>query len=168
MVTIATGRTVRAGWALLCGLAVTLLAACTTPVGANTTPTTTPAAAVALQVADGPVGAYLTDGAGRALYMWDNDRQGRSTCYGDCVADWPALTVDGPVTAGAGVDADLIALVQRTDGTDQVAYGGWPLYYFIDDVRPGQLSGQADPGFGAVWWLMSPTGKPLPSGPIVP
>lgn len=129
----------------------------------ETQPTTPVPATMTLLTAEAPFGTYLTDSAGRALYMWDADRDGTSTCYGDCAAAWPPLTVGEAAQAGPGVDASLIGTVTRKDGARQVTYGGWPLYYFESDVHAGDLSGQGDTGFGAVWWVVSPQGEPLPS-----
>lgn len=131
---------------------------------AQQTPPSAPVpATVTLLTAKASFGSYLTDGAGRALYMWDADRGGTSTCYGDCAVAWPPLTVGDAAEAGPGVDASLIGTVTRNDGTQQVTYGGWPLYYFESDVHAGDLTGQGDTGFGAVWWVVSPGGEPLPS-----
>lgn len=118
---------------------------------------------VTLLTATAPIGTYLTNDAGRALYMWDADRGGQSTCYDDCAVEWPPLLVADHAIAGAGVSEDLIGETTRKDGTSQITYGGWPLYYFEPDVNPGDLSGQGDTGFGAVWWVVTPEGKPLPS-----
>lgn len=118
---------------------------------------------VTLVTADASFGTYLTDSAGRALYMWAKDRDGTSHCYDDCAEMWPPVTYSDHVTAGPDADEDLIGSVARDDGTTQVTYGGWPLYYFAPDVAPGQLTGQGDTGFGAVWWVVSPDGSPLPS-----
>lgn len=147
--------------ALISILAV-VTAACSA--GDRTAPPTTPIpATVTLLTARAPFGTYLTDESGRALYMWDADRGGTSTCYGDCAAAWPPLTVGDAAQAGPDVDASLIGTVERKDGTQQVTYGGWPLYHFESDVHAGDLTGQGDTGFGAVWWVVAPNGEPLPS-----
>ena len=65
--------------------------------------------------------------------------------------------------AGPGVDSSLIGTVTRKDGTHQVTYGGWPLYHFESDTKAGDLTGQGNTGFGAVWWVVAPNGEPLPS-----
>lgn len=152
---------------LLVGLAVALaslvLAGCSAAPGSSAASATRPPATVTLLTTQGDPGTYLTDGTGRALYMWDADRGGTSTCYGDCAVDWPPLTVQDEATAGDGVESTLIGYVTREDGTKQVTYGGWPLYYFKTDIAPGQLAGQGDTGYGAVWWVISPSGNPLPS-----
>ena len=44
----------------------------------------------------------------------------------------------------------------RTDGTTQVTYNGWPLYYWIKDQKPGDATGQ---DVGGVWYVLSPTGE---------
>jgi predicted lipoprotein with Yx(FWY)xxD motif len=148
--------------AMLLGAVLTACAPGSTNSSASTTlaPET-----VTLLTAQAPFGTYLTDGSGRTLYMWEADRHGTSTCYDACAVDWPPVTVTGKVTNGPGVDADLIGHSPRKDGTAQVTYGGWPLYYFKPDVRPGDLSGQGNTGYGAVWWVIAPNGEPLPSAP---
>ena len=52
----------------------------------------------------------------------------------------------------AGADAGLLGTGQRTDepATDLRRLAAVLL---AKDTLPGQLSGQADTGFGAVWWL---------------
>lgn len=145
---------------LVAGAALLLLAGCG---GGATTPAAPAPATVTLLSATASFGSYLTDGSGRALYMWDADRGGTSTCYGDCAVAWPPLLVTEGAEAGPGVDGALIGTVARDDGAQQVTYGGWPLYHFAPDVAPGQLTGQGDTGFGAVWWVVAPDGKPLPS-----
>jgi predicted lipoprotein with Yx(FWY)xxD motif len=149
----------------LIAMLVTALAACGSHTAASSAPTTPPAH-VTLTTAHGIPGTYLTDDTGRALYMWDADRGGSSTCYDKCATAWPPLTVTGTASAGTGVQASLIGSTTRKDGTHQVTYGGWPLYYYAPDVKPGELSGQGDTGFGAVWWVVAPDGKPLPSAPL--
>ncbi|MBN9608181.1 MAG: hypothetical protein J0I11_02535 [Actinobacteria bacterium] len=146
-------------------LVLATLTGCGAARSGGTAPTTPAPQHITLQTAKAPFGTYLTDGSGRALYMWDADRTGAPTCYGDCAATWPPVTVSGDATAGPGVQGSLISQVKRTDGVEQVTYGGWPLYYYQPDARPGELSGQGNTGFGAVWWVVGPDGKPLPSEP---
>lgn len=37
------------------------------------------------------LGAYVTDGQGRALYLLEEDEEGQSTCYDACAEAWPPL-----------------------------------------------------------------------------
>ena len=53
-----------------------------------------------------PFGSYLVDGAGRAVYILDGQRNhaGMDRCMGECLRVWPPLHTSGPPTAGPGVD----------------------------------------------------------------
>jgi predicted lipoprotein with Yx(FWY)xxD motif len=69
------------------------------------------------------------------------------------------LTVDeaSEVTGGDGVDASLLGTAAHPAGT-QVAYNGWPLYFFSGDSSPGDTNGQ---GQGGVWYVVDATGNPV-------
>jgi len=115
--------------------------------------------AVTVSVAEvGTFGEALVDGEGRSLYIFTNDTQdsGTSSCTGDCVVNWPPLLTDGDPVAGEGVDEAMLGTITLPDGTTQVTYNGWPLYYYIDDAAAGDAMGQ---GVGGVWFLVSPTGE---------
>ncbi len=100
------------------------------------------------------LGTILTDANGRTLYLFENDHQSDSTCYDTCADNWPALT--GTAAAGQGVDASMLGTTTRTDGTTQVTYNGWAVYYFSGDSQPGDTNGQ---GIGDVWYAMGADGK---------
>jgi uncharacterized cupredoxin-like copper-binding protein len=87
------------------------------------------------------------------LYLFSNDTvANESTCYDDCATNWPPFTAEEPFSLPLGVAGEL-TLVERTDGTTQVAYNGMPLYYFARDQQAGDLTGQ---GAGDVWWIVAP------------
>lgn len=115
------------------------------------------AATIALGSTD--LGEVLVGPDGMTLYLYDPDAQGDSTCYDQCATAWPPLTLDdgGPV-AGDGVDAALLGTTERTDGTTQVTYDGWPLYYWAQDAAPGDATGQA---VNDVWWVLDASGEPI-------
>jgi predicted lipoprotein with Yx(FWY)xxD motif len=111
----------------------------------------------ALQTADKePFGSYLTDADGKSLYLFTSDAGTESSCYDNCATNWPPLT--GEVKAGSGIDATLIGMTQRTDGTSQVTYNGHPLYYYAKDMGPGDTTGQ---DVGEKWYLVSPAGEEI-------
>lgn len=115
--------------------------------------------AATLSVAEvGTFGEALVDGEGRALYMFTNDTQdsGASSCTGNCLVNWPPLLTDGDPVAGEGVDESMLGTIPLADGTMQVTYNGWPLYYYAEDAAAGDANGQ---GVGGVWFLVSPTGE---------
>jgi predicted lipoprotein with Yx(FWY)xxD motif len=99
------------------------------------------------------LGTFLTDQAGRTLYMYTKDDVGISNCYQGCATAWPPLmTQSDPV-----LPADLpgaIGTTTRTDGGVQVTYNGMPLYYWAQDQKPGDTTGQ---NVGGVWFVVNPT-----------
>jgi uncharacterized protein (TIGR02246 family) len=103
-------------------------------------------------------GEYLVDGEGRSLYLFVNDDQGESVCYDQCAVNWPPLLTTEDAEAGEGVDSDLLGTTERQDGSLQVTYNDWPLYYFVNDAEPGDTNGQ---GVGEVWYLVSPDGEAI-------
>jgi len=70
------------------------------------------------------------------------------------------LTAGAPV-AGSGADGMLLGTTQRKDGRTQVTYAGHPLYYFITDKKPGDVTGQGINAFGALWYVVSPSGTQI-------
>jgi predicted lipoprotein with Yx(FWY)xxD motif len=104
------------------------------------------------------LGNIIVDAQGRTLYKFDKDTAGTSTCYDKCAANWPALVVTGAPTAGPGLDASKLTTVDRTDGTKQVKYGEFPLYYFANDKAAGDTNGQ---GVSKIWWVVGADGKPI-------
>jgi predicted lipoprotein with Yx(FWY)xxD motif len=115
---------------------------------------TASASTLVLKTAKGSAGIWLTDSAGRTLYLYTKDKGTKSECYGACATAWPPLTTTGSVTISGKytVQHDL-GVTTRTDGTKQVTYGGHPLYYYKGDTAPGQTNGQ---GVGGAWFLIGP------------
>ncbi|MFQ6392196.1 hypothetical protein ACLMAJ_01945 [Nocardia sp. KC 131] len=115
--------------------------------------------AVQLNVTSNPsVGQYVSDGAGRSLYRFDKDTAdpSASNCSGQCAVTWPPLTVArGQSIYVAGVDPQRVGFIERADGACQVTVGGWPVYYFSKDQKPGDLLGQ---GVGGTWFAVAPSG----------
>jgi predicted lipoprotein with Yx(FWY)xxD motif len=106
-------------------------------------------------------GPILVGDEGFSLYMFMADIQGSdaSTCYDACADAWPPLIVDGDPTAGEGADEALLGTITRDDGSTQVTYNGWPLYFYAGDTTPGDTAGQGVDGFGGLWYLVSPSGE---------
>ena len=122
-------------------------------------PSEAPAAGPAtISLAETPLGTIIVDAEGKSLYLFENDTAGESVCYDDCAATWPPLIASGDVVAGEGLDASLLTTVDRTDGTKQVKYGSWPLYYFAADAAAGDTAGQ---GIGEVWWVVDASGAAI-------
>lgn len=104
---------------------------------------------------------YLTDPAGMSLYIYLRDAANVSTCYGQCEVNWPPYTVASrDVTGGPGVVESLLGTTVRRDGSYQVTFAGWPLYYHARDTEPGDTYGQT---LGDVFYLISSSGVRLPT-----
>jgi predicted lipoprotein with Yx(FWY)xxD motif/plastocyanin len=142
------------------------------PTAAPAAPTQAPAPAAssapAAPVADKPasvalakndaLGAFLADDQGRSLYLYTKDTPNTSNCYDKCEQAWPPLFTQGAAKAGDGVDASLLGTTTRKDGSIQVTYNGWPLYYFVKDQKPGDVTGQ---NVGSVWFVVSAKGDKI-------
>lgn len=118
------------------------------------TPTSTssnvPSDNIYLTKTDTAKGPYLTDFAGKTLYVFDKDTNGVSNCYGSCATTWP------PYTSGATAQSTFptnITIIKRTDGITQFAWKGMPLYYYSKDVKPGDITGD---GVGGIWHIVKP------------
>ncbi len=148
------------------------------PVQPTTAPTTAPTAAptaaattasagksaVVNVASNAALGKFLVDGDGMTLYMYPRDVREPSTssCYDECAKQWPALISDAkPNLKSSEIKDSLFGTTTRKDGTKQVTFNGWPLYYFFNDKKAGDTLGQ---GVGDIWWVMKPDGG-ITTGP---
>jgi len=115
----------------------------------------------AIKVADSRYGRMLFDGKGRAIYLFTREKGTRSRCYGQCAVAWPPVFTKGAPRARAGVDRKLLGTTRRRDGRRQVTYNGHPLYYYITDTRPGQITCQDITEFGGTWLVVAPSGNAI-------
>jgi predicted lipoprotein with Yx(FWY)xxD motif len=155
------------------GLAAALLAAaCGSSASTGSTPPASGSAAAGgasssaglsgsgtvITTASSSAGTVLTDGSGKAVYLWVKDSNGQSACDSACIGAWPVVPATGTVTAAGGAQSSDLGTLKRSDGTMQVTYMGHPLYYYVGDSAPGQANGQNSDSFGAKWYLVSPSG----------
>ena len=112
------------------------------------------AAFTVMMKTDPKLGDYLVDAKGMTLYLFTKDTPGVTNCSGGCLKAWPALVAAGAVTAGPGVAGKLDVITRADDGSKQVTYNGYPLYYWTKDKAPGDTTGQ---GVGGVWFVVPPT-----------
>jgi len=156
--------------AAVAGLAAAGLAACGN--GADDTsataaqPMTKPGFAHTVGVpAGGDLGRILVDAQGRTLYLFAKDAGGGSACSGACADDWPPLRSAGKPSAGSGLDAAKLATIPRSDGKPQITYDGHPLYLYAGDEAAGDTNGQALDAFGALWYVLAPSGTAVTTAP---
>lgn len=112
---------------------------------------------VTVTTADSDHGEILTDAEGMTIYFFANDEEGVSNCSGDCLENWPIVTVDGEPTGDDAVTAEL-GTIDAADGDTQLTVNGFPAYYFAGDSEAGDTNGQ---GVGGVWWVFGADGEPI-------
>jgi predicted lipoprotein with Yx(FWY)xxD motif len=127
------------------------------------TSTSTPNA-LALRVRQTSLGPVLADRDGMTVYLLTSDKPNTSLCNAQCLTYWPAVAA--PKSAGnlPGITARL-STTKSTAGTPMATAGGWPLYTFVNDRAPGDVTGEGMASFGGVWYAVSPSGQPVRSGP---
>jgi len=116
-----------------------------------------------LQTASTELGTIVVDATGRSVYYFDKDTadSGTSTCSGECLENWPAVVADSASPQVNGVTGK-VGTITRDDGTLQVTLDGLPLYLFIGDTKPGDVTGQA---VEDVWWVVAADGTKITTPP---
>jgi predicted lipoprotein with Yx(FWY)xxD motif len=103
-------------------------------------------------------GTYLVDGAGWPVYVNAEDESPPVTCVGECLANWPIVSIASEPVLGDSVDPERVTSLEREDGTLQLVYNGYPLHHYAHDTDPDALAGQ---GVDDVWSVISPDGELL-------
>jgi predicted lipoprotein with Yx(FWY)xxD motif len=104
------------------------------------------------------VGLILFNKEGYTLYRFDKDRGTTPTCYGACAEKWPpALTKGKPF--GRAIYHTKVGTTKRAGGAIQVTYAGHPLYTFSGDKMTGETSGNGVVAFGGKWHALHPSGE---------
>jgi len=128
---------------ILLTIIVTLLSGCFQKEAENPFATTLPAGLKETVVPNNhqTLGDILTDNKGMTLYTYSKDTEGKSNCQEQCAVNWPPLTVEGDPITPEDVGITLNVIV-REDGRRQVTIDGKPVYYYIEDKKPGDANGQ--------------------------
>ena len=148
----------------IAGLSVLAAACGGTTASATASPAASPppspasSATTIAVAANAKLGQILVDGKGRTVYLFVADTAPSSTCYTSCATVWPPVFTSDAPAAGTGANPALLGTTTRTDGKVEVTYAGHPLYYFVEDKAPGDTTGQGVNGFGALWWVVGPSG----------
>ena len=109
----------------------------------------------------GKLGTVLVNSSGQVLYMFAPDKHAKVACDSDCQSIWPAVTSPkiGVAKAVGKAKQSLIGSYKNpVSGHRIVTYNGWPLYTYIQDHGPGQVTGQNLDLNGGYWWVLTPNG----------
>jgi predicted lipoprotein with Yx(FWY)xxD motif len=152
--------------ALVAGVALTIVLAACGSSGASPAPIASASGAGApltIGTGTGSVGTFLTGPNGHTLYTKSGDTATSSTCTGTCATNWPPLTITAgqQVVGGTGVTGTFASLT-RADGSIQVTYAGLPLYYWVQDTKAGDVTGNGVGGFSVAAVSVSAPGSPAP------
>ncbi|MBE1499297.1 putative lipoprotein with Yx(FWY)xxD motif [Amycolatopsis lexingtonensis] len=103
------------------------------------------------------LGDAIVDQNGMTLYLFTKDTKKAKTsaCNGDCAKTWPAVLSNNGKVELQGIDSKLLGSIKRADGTEQVTIGGWPVYTFSKDLKPGDANGM---GVNGTWFVIEPNG----------
>ncbi|MCB8823059.1 COG4315 family predicted lipoprotein [Microvirga rosea] len=104
--------------------------------------------AMPAKTAETSKGKALVDAKGMTLYTFDRDAAGKSNCNGTCAQNWPPLMADASAKASGEWST-----VKREDGSMQWAYKGKPLYTWVKDTKPGDVTGD---GVNNIWHIAAP------------
>jgi predicted lipoprotein with Yx(FWY)xxD motif len=98
-------------------------------------------------------GPFLTDAAGRTLYVYGADTRGTnghaptSACGAGCLSAWPVFSMpSGTAVLPSTLQAANVTTFTN-GGAQQAVYKGWPLYYFASDTAAGQVAGASIPSW---------------------
>jgi predicted lipoprotein with Yx(FWY)xxD motif len=103
-------------------------------------------------------GDILVGPTGMTLYIFKKDEAGKTNCYEGCALRWPPLMgafepMAGIMPSAAEGIMGKLDVIARDDGGKQLTYNGEPLYYWINDHKPGDATGQ---NVGEVWFVLKP------------
>ncbi|MEU4295107.1 hypothetical protein AB0E63_43390 [Kribbella sp. NPDC026596] len=107
-------------------------------------------------------GVMLFDSAGQAIYLFDKEKSATSACYGACAEAWPPVLTKAAPKALGEVKQALLGTTRRTDGTNQVTYGGHPLYFYAHESK-NEVKCHNVAGFGGLWLVVTAAGKAAPA-----
>jgi predicted lipoprotein with Yx(FWY)xxD motif len=142
----------------LAAVSVLLIAGCTQSQVPQPTPqpTAVPTTQTAdtVKAVDTELGKILVDAEGMTLYYFANDvaSNGASVCNGQCATLWPPFSA-GTIMVSSPLDPADFGSINRTNGTKQTTYYGWPLYYYSGDTKPGDMNGE---NVLKVWFVVKP------------
>jgi predicted lipoprotein with Yx(FWY)xxD motif len=97
-------------------------------------------------------GNYLTDPRGRTLYYTTSDRPGYSNLPDETLGNWPVFYV-ADIVVPPSLNAADFGTYTRDNKAKQTTFRGYPLYYFVQDIKAGDTFGNKLAG---VWFVLDP------------
>jgi predicted lipoprotein with Yx(FWY)xxD motif len=106
------------------------------------------------------IGTILVSPTGDTLYAFSRDSRNHDMCVSlrGCRSAWPIMAVRGTLRAGSGVNHSLLGTI-RVGSARQVTYAGHPLYGYVGNSGPGDVSYVGAHAFGGSWSALSPSAR---------
>jgi predicted lipoprotein with Yx(FWY)xxD motif len=117
-------------------------------------------ASTTIQTRHTRIGTILVNSSGDTLYAFSRDSRNHDACaaISGCLKAWPIMAVHGTLRAGSGVNHSLLGSI-RVGSQHQVTYAGHPLYGWIGNSGPGDVSYVGATSSGGSWPAVSPSGR---------
>jgi predicted lipoprotein with Yx(FWY)xxD motif len=116
-----------------------------------------------LAVRNTKLGKVLVDSKGQSVYLFTADSKNHSSCNATCLNYWPAVKATGTVPGSIPGITAKIGTTSDMSGGKIVTANGWPLYTYVKDTKPGDVTGQGTDFFGGKWWVLTPSGAKVTS-----
>jgi predicted lipoprotein with Yx(FWY)xxD motif len=106
---------------------------------------------------------YLANEEGMSLYMDSESPIGFASCYGECAKLFiPAMVrMNDSIKLNDNLEEAKVGMLTREDGSVQIAYNNYGLFYFKNDTEAGDVKGQ---GYNNTFFLLDEKGIPYKSG----
>jgi predicted lipoprotein with Yx(FWY)xxD motif len=112
-----------------------------------------------LTVAKTSLGKVLVDPNGMTVYELTSDSSGHVSCTGQCLQYWPP--VDPAAAPAKGAVTAKLASTANPGGGRILTVAGHPVYTFVKDKAPGDVTGEGVKSFGGTWYALSANGHPV-------
>ena len=149
--------------ALLAAIIVAIMLASSSSARTRHAPTASAAgASTTIRTRHTRLGTILVSPRGETLYAFTRDRRNHNACASihGCESVWPIMRVRGTLRAGSGVNHSLLGTI-RVGSSRQVTYAGHPLYGYVGNSGPGDVSYVGARSFGGSWLAVSSRGRTL-------
>jgi predicted lipoprotein with Yx(FWY)xxD motif len=106
---------------------------------------------------------YLANEEGMSLYMDSEAPIGSTTCYEECAKIFiPAIVrMNDSIKLNDNLEDSKVGMLTRDDGSIQIAYNNFGLFYFKNDTNAGDVYGQ---GYNNTFFLIDEKGNPYKPG----
>ena len=147
-------------FALLAAIAVVVMVAASSSARTRAPMASAASASTTVRARHTRIGTILVGADGDTLYAFSRDTRNHDACASihGCLSVWPIIAATATPRAGSGVNRSLLGTI-RVGSARQVTYAGHPLYGYVGNSGPGDVSYVGASEFGGRWPAVSPSGS---------